>query len=273
MSAAAAVPAGPVLRLVHLGQSGLGLSLGTARLAIDPPDPVFDPVLLTWSEAERVAGVRNRTPVAALPEILRWRGVEGTALALEQWTELGPWQLRPLAYPPIPYATPREALRKARSALLAPGLAKARLTHALGRPKAPPIACELCCGAVRIAYLGQALHRFQGPADLARLNRFLGGADVAIAGIDFDDEAAAGRLLGELAPRVGVLADLVGPIRRRLGLPTRPLEVAAAHSPAGTLLLAEGGLLEIPLPARRGPSAPALSAGPPGRGRRPAVRP
>ena len=236
------------VRLVHLGLSGVGLSVGSARLAIDPPDPVFDPVLLTWSEAERVAGVRNRTPVAALPEILSWRGIEGTALTLDGWTDLGLWRIRTLAYTPIPYATPREFLRKTRSAMLAPGLALSRLQQALARPKAPPIAALLCFGEVRIAWLGQALHRFQTEAELDRLGDHLAGADLAVAGIDFDDEEAAGRLLGRLHPRVAVLADLVGPVRRRLGLPTRPLQAAVAVAPPGTRMLEEGGLVEVALP-------------------------
>ena len=62
-----------------------------------------------------------------------------------------------------------------------------------------------------------------------------------IAGTDYEDEVATGRALGRLdAPHL-VLVDLVGPVRKKLGLPVRPMSVCLAAAPPRTVLL-EGTL-------------------------------
>jgi hypothetical protein len=96
----------------------------------------------------------------------------------------------------------------------------------------------------RVALLSQALHRFVRPADLAALVAWAGTVGLVVAGTDYDDEAAAGAMIGAFDARVRVLADLTGAIRRALGLPVRPLSVALAAAPPGTLLLEVGGAIE-----------------------------
>ena len=93
--------------------------------------------------------------------------------------------------------------------------------------------------------LGQALHRFLAPSERDALVSWAAAADVLIAGTDYDDEQATGTLLHAFDARICVVADLTGAIRRKLGLPVRPLRVAAAASPPGTRKIGPGDTLRI----------------------------
>lgn len=239
--------------LNHLGASGLGLRLGGARLLLDPPTAPGAPTLLTWTETERVAGVRAVTGglpdavaplIGAAPAVLDWLGVRGVALRPEPVSFDG-WTVRAVPYAPIPYATPREALRKTASAFRSPLQASSRLWRLAQRPVTPPLALSLARDGCMIAILGQALHRFTSAADIDHLVHTFGGADVLIAGTDYDDEEATGTLAGRFGAKTVVIADLTGPVRRMLHLPTRPLSTVLATAPAGTLLLEEGGELVV----------------------------
>ncbi|MBM4365544.1 MAG: hypothetical protein FJ102_04970 [Deltaproteobacteria bacterium] len=229
--------------LEHLGESGLRLSLGGASLCFDPPGPVEGPVVLTWSEQERVMGARvSRGALAAHPDNLRFMGREGLGLVPGPPVTLGAFTLRAFDYTPIPYAVPAEAVRKTLSALRSPGLAYRRLRHTLRRPGDPPLVVEVTLGSTRVVHLGQSLHRFADPSALARE---LEGADLAIAGPDFEDELATGRLLHAFRARHNVIADLVGTVRRRLGLPVRPLALSLREAPTGTRVLHPGDRLDL----------------------------
>ncbi len=107
-------------------------------------------------------------------------------------------------------------------------------------PAAPPLAVRLDWPRVRIGLCQQALHRFVTPAAAREMGAFFADCDVAIASPDFDDEEACGRLLGALGARHNVLIDSIGPVRRKLGLPTRPLIASMPTAPPGTLQLEEG---------------------------------
>lgn len=228
--------------LEHLGESGLRLELGGASLSFDPPRPAEGPVVLTWSEQERVMGARSsHGPLAAHPDNLRFTRREGVALVPGEAVALGPFSLRAFAYAPIPYAVPAEAVRKTLSALRSPGLAYRRLRHTLRRPGDPPLIVEVTIGTTRVVHLGQSLHRF---ADVTALAAELEGADLAICGTDFEDELATGRLLHAFRARDNVVADLVGTVRQRLGLPVRPLALTLREAPPGTRLLRPGERLE-----------------------------
>ena len=233
--------------LTHLGASGLGLRLGGARLLLDPPTAPDAPTVLTWTETERIAGVRSGPApvVGASPTVLAWLGLTGVALQVDP-VDVDGWSVRALPYPPIPYATPREGVRKMLSAIRSPLQASSRLRHLVRRPVTPPLALSLARDGCVIVVLGQALHRFTPEADLERLVQAFRGADVLVAGTDYDDEEATGRLAGLFGARTVVIADLTGPVRRMLHLPTRPLHTVLATAPAGTLLLEEGGELALP---------------------------
>ncbi len=235
------------VRLEHLGQSGLRLRMGGATLAVDAPQRVPDPLVVTWTERERIEGARaGAGALAAAPVVLGWLGSAGTVLG-EGWpTSFHGFLLQARPYTPIPYATAPEALRKTLSALRAPTRAFGRVTFALGRPDTPPLALTVERAGRRVALLSQALHRFLRPNDLAALVLWAGPVDLVVAGTDYDDEAAAGVMIGAFDARVRVLADLTGTIRRTLGLPVRPLSVALAAAPPGTLTLEVGGAIEVP---------------------------
>lgn len=234
------------MHIAHLGSSGLALSHAGNRLLIDPQSPPDDPTVLTWTETERVAGVRARAPsqLAAAQDVLDWLARPGTAIGTDPVRFAG-WTVAALPFSPIPYATPREAMRKTASALRSPRLAFERLRHLAHRPDTPPLALSLSCEGRNVALLGQALHRFTSAPDLERLVKHFHGADVLIAGTDFDDEAATGRLAGAFGAKTVVIADLTGPIRRLLNLPTRPLTAVLSTAPKGTQLLEELQALTI----------------------------
>lgn len=238
------------LRIEHLGASGLRVRWPDgATLAFDPPDAVSDAVVLTWSEQERTAGVRDggRGDLAAHPALLAWLCRDGAGL-IEGDAILGPFRLRTLPYTPIPWATPTEALRKILSGLRSPRLAFRRLRYTLRRPADPPLIVEVAHAGVRVLHLGQAIHRFQ--EELPALQAHFQGADLVLAGADFDDEAAVGAGLAGFGGRANVIVDTVGAIRRTLGLPTRSLSVSLATAPAGTRLLEIGGSVDIPVTSR-----------------------
>jgi len=221
----------------HLGSSGLALSWDGKRLAIDPPCPVSDPVVVTWSEYERLAGLSRAVSAAAAPQLLDWRGVDGTPLEHGKCVEFAGFNLCAHPYTPIPYATTTEAVRKTHSALRHPVMAANRLAHTLRRPKSSPLTLSIERGGIRIAYLGQALHRFLPEKERDALITAHRGADVLIAGTDFDDEIITGELMAHFDAKHHIVADLIGPVRRSLGLPTRPLLVTQDVAPSGTLAL------------------------------------
>lgn len=228
--------------LAHLGMSGLRLSLGGPPLCIDPPAVGPEPAVITWSEAERVAGADGRA-LSALPAVLSWLGQDGVALEPGQAIRFADAEILAFPYTPIPYATPQEALRKSAIGLRHPLLAARRLSHTLRRPSAPPVALLITRGGQRIGVLGQALHRFLSAEDEAALIACFSGCDLLIASPDFDDEEACGVLLSRIPAKVPVLADQIGPVRRLLGLPTRPLSTSMRWAPPDTLLLPEHGSL------------------------------
>jgi hypothetical protein len=226
--------------------SGLRLVLDGDAVRIDPPSAGPEPAVVTWSEAERVAGAGSGR-VMALPAVLRWLGREGVALDPARAVRFGGLQVAARPFRPIPYATAPEAARKTLIALRRPRLATRRLVHALRRPGDPPLAIRLEWRGVRIGLCQQALHRFVDADEAASLRSFFDGCDLAVASPDFEDEAACGRLLAALGATWSVLVDSIGPVRRMLGLPTRPLSASLPWAPAGTLLLEDGEQLTLPL--------------------------
>lgn len=232
-----------MIRLRHLGGSGLLVAWPDAALAVDPPTPVDLPTVITWTERERVAGARGGGPVAAAPEVLRWLGVTGVSLG-EAVVPFAGLRVVSRPYPPIPYATPPEAVRKTLSALRSPVRAAGRLAFLATRPPSAPRVVRVDHPAGRVVLLGQALHRFLPASALGALAAWAGRAALVVAGTDYDDEVATGTMLGAFDARARVIADLTGPVRRALDLPVRPLAVALAAAPPGTLTLEAGGAVE-----------------------------
>lgn len=231
------------LKITHLGDCGLQLEAGGSVLAIDPPHPVDAPTVLTWSETERIAGAREAQPpvLAADSILLAALGRHGTALPDGAEVQLAGIRVRPRAFTPIPWATPTEFVRKTWAALRNPTLARERMARTWRRPDDPVYALRIGIGGWTVAYLHQALHRFQKPQALEQILRLAKDADVVLAGTDYDDECATAAALGRLDAPWLVLVDLVGPVRRKLGLPTRPIAYTRDLAPPRTLVL-EGSL-------------------------------
>lgn len=82
-------------------------------------------------------------------------------------------------------------------------------------------------------------------AELLTLIQHFQDTDIVIAGSDYDDEAATGHLLGRFSAKQYIVADLIGPIRRKIGLPTRPLQTVLATAPPHTHALQEGAFLQL----------------------------
>ncbi len=240
----------------HLGYSGLRLEWAGAAICVDPPTlPGDEPAVVTWTERERVSGVKAGTGrLAALPAVLAWLAREGVCLSEAGPVTVAGFRVRARAFEPIPYATPAEALRKTWSAARNPVLALGRLAFLRTRPKVPPVMLTLERGGVRVALLSQALHRFATPADVDAIARWASPADVVVAGTDYDDEGATGRMLSAFDAPHRVIADLTGPIRRKLGLPVRPLAVALADAPPGTMALEDGAELLLDVSSGVDPS-------------------
>lgn len=238
------------LRVEHLGASGLRVRWPDgATLVFDPPEPVSEAVVLTWSEQERTAGVRagGGGDVAAHPTLLRWLRRDGVGLDGGD-AIVGPFHLRSRPYTPIPWATPIEALRKSLSGLRSPRLAATRLRYTLRRPADPPLVVEVEHAGLRVVHAGQAIHRFQG--ELSALQQHFHGPEVLLAGADFDDEAAVGAGLAGFGAHTCVIVDTVGTVRRLLGLPTRALATSLATAPPGTRLLEVGQSVDIAVTRR-----------------------
>lgn len=234
------------LRIDHLGMSGLRLLLDGEPLRVDPPVPSIEPALLTWTEAERVAGAGPGSGrVLAPPEVLSWLDRPGIAVAPGEPVRLGDLTIAVRPYPPIPYATPAEAWRKTRIALGHPRRAARRLAFTLRRPRVDPVCVRLDWKGVRIALCQQALHRFVQDVDAEGIFEFFEGADLALASPDFEDEVACGELLGRLGAAQLVLVDSIGPVRRMLGLPTRPLDRSQVGGAARAALLEDGGTVTL----------------------------
>lgn len=229
------------IALAHVGYAGLRLTWPDgAQLLVDPPAVGPGPVVVTWTERERVEGARAATgPLAAASAVLDWLGRRGIALDGAIST-VGPFRVRARPYRPIPYATPPEALRKTITALFDPRRAARRLAFATTRPATPPLALAVDHMGLRAVLVGQALHRFTPTAEVDALAAWAGPAELVVAGTDYEDETATGTALARFPAATRVVADLTGTIRRELGLPVRPLQVAIAAAPAGTRRLGPG---------------------------------
>jgi hypothetical protein len=230
-------PSPPSLRIVHTGCAGLRLELGSgAVIAVDPPEdpgPV-DAILLTWNERERLAGAREavrsgRVPrVAAAAPIRAWLAQHGGFEGVDLDGPHAGAQVRSEPYTPVPYATPAEGLRKLRSALLGPARAADRLVGRARLPSCDPVVLRLQLPDGRaLVHLNCALHRGTPPAWLDRVSRDWAGATWLLSSWDYGEGQAFARHILAFEPQQLVIGDLVGDVRRSLGLPVEPRSLVA----------------------------------------------
>lgn len=127
-------------------------------------------------------------------------------------------------YEPIPWATPREAVRKLRAALLNPVTAGERITKRLTETSEKPHVYELTFpDGARLVHLACSLHSGTDPAWLDSARQRYSGADWMIVGVDYEEEAAVLEHLPGFSPGVLMLTDLINDERSKLGMPTRLL--------------------------------------------------
>ena len=220
------------LRLVHEGMLSLRVERKGRRLRFDPLLPVEagDISILTGAWPEQVDAARAAAAAGQRPTLVAPAALSAHVAQAGPVDDLGPRALideltiESEPYTPIPYATPREALFKARSALLRPDRAAARLLRRARSPRTPPQVTHITFpDGRRLLHLHLALHSGT-PADwLDRATARWSGADWLIAGVDHgEDEAVLGHL-GRFSPKKVLLTDLTSEVRRSLGLPTHLL--------------------------------------------------
>jgi len=217
--------------VTHLGGAAIQIEHAGDTLIFDPPVQDGDFVsLVTWQDLGRLEGVRRavadgRHPrVVAGPEVLAWLGKQGSIQALEAPLVVEGVRVSSEPYEPIPWATPREAARKVRAALLNPLAAGERVARRLSRPTGQPRVYELAFpDGARLVHLGCALHKGVDPAWITAAQERYGGADWMIVGVDFEEEDAVLEHLPGFNPGVLLLTDLLNAERAAVGLPTRLL--------------------------------------------------
>lgn len=219
------------LRIEHEGQLSLRLERLGATVRFDPSGPIGDGdvVVLTWTwpehlQATAAALAQGRRPVVVAPapvrDWLRSRGapaellLEGPArvdgLRVEQWP-----------YTPIPWVTPPEAIHKLRSAALRPDRAARRLLVRAGLPRSQPQVTRIDLpDGEHLVHLNLALHGGTDPAWLAEQSARHTGARWLLLGCDFQEDEAVFAQVARFQARHVLLVDLLGDVRRGLGLPT-----------------------------------------------------
>jgi hypothetical protein len=237
------LPSPAPLRIVHTGCAGLRLEIGGAVLAVDPatdPGPV-DTILVTWNEAERLQGaleaVRSgRLPrVAASPELLDWLAARGAFEAADLDDHHAGVRVEARTYRPVPYATSVEAAYKLGSAVKGPLRATRRLATRARLPTARPRVLRLTLpDGRRLVHLNCALHRDTPQTWLDELSAAWGGADWLLASWDHGEGGAFAERIAAFGARHLLLTDLVGDVRRDLGVPTE------TRSPLADRLAARG---------------------------------
>ena len=223
------------LRIQHEGFLSLRLERPGRTLRFDPCEPIEDGdiVVLTWTFPEQVDVTRKavsdgtRPTVVATRAVLDWLGkrgeVDGHDLSAGP-VSIDGLRLEAFPYTPIPYANRPEAVRKVGSALRNPGRAIGRLARHLDEARTTPLAIEVDLGdSGRLLHLNLALHSGTPAPWLADMQARARGLRWLLAGVDYDEEPAfLEALVGFQAEHV-LVTDLVGEIRRKIGLPTRLL--------------------------------------------------
>lgn len=217
------------LRLCHEGYASIRVERPGRWFRFDPRDPPGsgEVVVLTWVEPERTMGVRaalaqGQSPtVVATPPVRAWLHEQGQVDDHSPGGKHDKVRVDAIEYRPVPYATPPEALRKTRAALLNPAMAVKRLSVRARLPRCNPVVVQLTLpDGGRLLHLNCALHRDTDAEWLARAADRFGGADWTIVGVDYGEEEAVAELLPRFSPRQILVADLVNEARRDIGLPT-----------------------------------------------------
>lgn len=230
----AASPAGPFpyrLRIEHEGQLSLRLERPGGTLRFDPCGPVDDGdvVVLTWAWPEHLMAAADalaagRRPLVVAPAPVRaWLAARGAPASClpEGPVEVGGLRIQQWPYTPIPWVTPPEAIHKLRSAVLRPDRAFRRLRTRAGLPRsAPQISRVDLPDGAHLLHLNLALHGGTDPGWLAEVATRHGGARWLLLGCDFHEDQAVFEQVARFSAAQVLLVDLLGDVRRELGMPT-----------------------------------------------------
>lgn len=238
-----------------LGDAGLAVELGGgatgSTIWIDPPRAPDGGgvVVITWAERERVQGMMHASgawPLICAPEIAAW--LERHAPGFPYLRPPCTWEgirVEAVGYQPIAFATPVEALRKMKSAMRRPHHALSRLRFRAGMPRVSPwvIHCTLPDGRT-IVHLNLSLHRQTPERWVDEVCARWCPVDVVVSGVDYGEEEAWLKLLPRFEAGHYIVADLLGDVRRRIGLPAgdlAPLADALAGRGIRARMLMSGG--------------------------------
>ncbi len=219
------------LRIDHEGLLSLRLERPGPWVRFDPRDPPTDGqvVVLSWTWPEHLRATAAalasgvRVHVVAPAPVRDWLLAQGAPAELlhDSPFQIEGMHIQQAPYQPIPWATPIEAARKLRSALLRPDRALRRLASHRGLPDSQPqITAITFPDGRRLLNLSLALHGGT-PADwLDRVVAEHRGCDWLLCGCDFEEEAALQQHLGRFEARTILVVDLLGEVRRSIGMPS-----------------------------------------------------
>lgn len=222
------------LRMEHEGLLSLKLEGPGPILRFDPRQPPDDDdlVVLTWDWPEHLHATaeafrQGRRPIVIAPEpVLTWLVDQGAPRQLlrDPPATVAGLTVETWSYTPIPYADPPEAMRKIRSVLLRPDRALRRLKLKSGLPTSQPQVVQLTLpDGGRLVHLNLSLHGGTPTTWLDTMAARLHGADWLLLGSDFGEQAATAALLPRFGAARILLVDLLGEVRRSIGMPTELL--------------------------------------------------
>ncbi|MCB9780092.1 MAG: hypothetical protein H6742_16115 [Alphaproteobacteria bacterium] len=222
------------LRMEHEGLWSLRLEREGPWLRFDPRSPPDDGqlVVLTWCWPEHLDATaaalregRDLTVVAA-PEILDWLHRQGAPRdrLLAAPVEREGLRIEQVEYTPIPWVTPDEAVHKLKSAVLRPDRAVARLGRKRGLPRCGPrITAITFPDGQRLLHLALALHQGTPDGWLDDVVARFGGPDLLVLGADHGHQDAVRQRIARFSARRVLVVDLLGEVRRNVGMPTELL--------------------------------------------------
>ena len=217
------------LRIEHEGGVSIRLERKGRNVRFDPlaPPQKDDIVILTgtWPEhleatAEAVRNGVEPTVIAQEP-VLEWLRTKGDLIGFSDVSEVDGLRISMRSYTPLPFMEGAEAVRKVGSALLRPDRAVRRLAKRAAMPRAEPqaVRIEFEDGS-SLVHLGLSLHGGCPDAWLAEISREWEGAEWLMVGVDYGEETPFLAQVGRMNAQRILVVDLLGSIRRRLGLPT-----------------------------------------------------
>ncbi|MCK6505060.1 hypothetical protein L6R53_16955, partial [Myxococcota bacterium] len=166
---------------------------------------------------------RRPAAVVAPAPVRAWLAARGAPAELlpEGPVHVGGLRVEQWPYTPIPWVTPAEAVHKLRSAALRPDRALRRMGRRARLPRSlPQITRVDLPGGDHLLHLNLALHGGTDPGWLAEQRDRHAGARWLLLGCDFHEEEAVLRQVAGLEAHHVLLVDLLGELRRGLGMPT-----------------------------------------------------